>query len=408
VSAKSVLIGALFFGGIVVAAVTYMTSKNHAQPNDNIAMVDADTPTEKLAEAIQKKPQSADPSAADSRRPIDEVVKQCLPSVAVVKGKVGHGTGFLLPQNILATNAHVVALEFESNIRVSFPSAPKEKQGPYKVKFLWADRKRDLAFLQVDCDLEPLDLAEDYTVKPGEEVIAIGSPGIGNNEMLPNAPSKGLMSGMTKLGGQPFYSLSISVNPGNSGGPLIDMKGKVLGMITAKLRDKDGIAFAIPLADLHQGYEEKALDEGRLFGPELESWLRASTVFERLIYLGSEYSYGLDTYTQAMAAAAIRGGTPNDGLQDAKREVSDRMKLVDKIFADSLEKNLAVVLADSNIDPPDRTRISELWKCCSEMKSLFDHPRGTIDSFRKKKDKLKQDFSRLTGLMERVQKPARK
>jgi len=42
------------------------------------------------------------------------------------------------------------------------------------------------------------------------------------------------MSNMTKLNGQSFYALSISVNPGNSGGPVIDMNGRVLGMITAK------------------------------------------------------------------------------------------------------------------------------------------------------------------------------
>src|SRR5258706_7755044 len=165
----------------------------------------------------------------------------------------------MLPQSILATNAHVVALEFEENIRVHFPSAPKGRQGPYKAKFIWADKKRDLAFLEVNCDVEALELAEDYKLRPGQEVFAIGSPGLAGTDLLPNAPVKGQMSAMHKLGGQPFYALSMSVNPGNSGGPVLDMNGRVLGMITAKAKDKDGIAFAIPLDDLYGSYHREVM-----------------------------------------------------------------------------------------------------------------------------------------------------
>src|SRR5262249_33706900 len=156
------------------------------------------------------------------------------------------------------------------------------------------------AFLEVNCDLEPLDLAEEYTLRPGQEVIAIGSPGLGGNELLPNSPTRGMMSNVTKLNGETFYALSISVNPGNSGGPGIDMNGKVLAMITAKMRDKEGIAFAVPLEDLRNGYDQEVLGQGREAGPELISYMRACTAFERLIYLCEEYSIGLDTYSRAM------------------------------------------------------------------------------------------------------------
>jgi S1-C subfamily serine protease len=401
---KIMLIGALFLGGAAVAG--FMMLSNSTPPHDNIPTVDADTPPEKLAEAAKKNTQEPAETKVEPHRPIEELVRQSLPSVAIVKGKVGHGTGFLLPQNIVATNAHVVGLEFEANIRVWFPSAAKEKRGPYTAKFLWADRKRDVAFLEVNCDIEPLELADDYVLKPGEEVIAIGSPGLGNDEMLPNAPTRGLMSNTTKLNGQQFYALSISVNPGNSGGPVIDMKGRVLGMITAKMRDKDGIAFAIPLEDLHRGYEQEVLTQSRATGPWMESWLRACTVFERLIYLGNEYISVLDTYAQAMTAATVRGGTPNDGLRDASKETDGRLKMVSKVLADALEKNVVAVIADPYIMELDRARISELWKCCHEMKTMIDQPRGTIESYRNRKEQLKRRYLELTGLIERVQKPA--
>jgi hypothetical protein len=148
---KIMLIGALFLGGAAVAG--FMMLSNSTPPHDNIPTVDADTPPEKLAEAAKKNTQEPAETKVEPHRPIEELVRQSLPSVAIVKGKVGHGTGFLLPQNIVATNAHVVGLEFEANIRVWFPSAAKEKRGPYTAKFLWADRKRDVAFLEVNCDI---------------------------------------------------------------------------------------------------------------------------------------------------------------------------------------------------------------------------------------------------------------
>src|SRR5207245_957582 len=121
---------------------------------DEVPLVSADTPDDKLAEAARK------PAAPDTKehrdtgpRPLEDLVRDCAPSVALVKGKTGHGTGFLLPNNVLATNAHVVSLEFEENIRVHFPSAPAGKRGPYRAKYIWADRKRDLAFLEVVCDV---------------------------------------------------------------------------------------------------------------------------------------------------------------------------------------------------------------------------------------------------------------
>src|SRR5262245_33757980 len=167
----------------------------------------------------------------------EELAKQCKPSVAVVKGKFGHGSGFLLANGLLCTNSHVVELDFEENLRVHFPSTEEKRhRGPYKAHFVWADRKRDIAFLHVDCDEVPfLELAEDYQLRSGQEVLAIGNPGLREGEMLENALSRGMMSTMWKSPeGQNFYQLNIAINPGNSGGPVVDSLGRVLGMITAK------------------------------------------------------------------------------------------------------------------------------------------------------------------------------
>lgn len=397
--------GVLFALAATVGIVVINKTRSNA---DDVLLVDPDTPADKLAEAIHRqKGGAADESNGKLHKSLDELVKQCLPSVAIVKGRVGHGTGFMLPQNVLATNAHVVALEFEENIRVQFPSAPKGKQGPFKAKFLYQDKKRDLAFLEVMAGIEPLEFADNFTFKPGEEVIAIGSPGLGGDDFLPNSPTKGLMSNIHKIMGQKFYALSISVNPGNSGGPVIDMNGKVLGMITLKARDKDGIAFAIPLEDLVAGYHSDLMAQGRDPSPATDSWLRACTVFERLMYLGDEYLHGLETYSQAMDAAHARGDSPNDGLRLVSREMETRIRKVNAVFADSLESNVQAVRNDRNLDVEGRVLIGKLWECCKEMKSFFDKPRGTIDSYRRKKEELKKRYQDLVAIATKPQRPGR-
>ena len=395
--AKKNLVAVLVLGIGAILIVVFRPSSNKT-PAVDAPIVSADTPIEKLSEAVDKK----------GPKPLDELVRDSLPSVAIVKGKVGHGSGFMLPQSILATNAHVVALEFEENIRVHFPSAPKGRQGPYKAKFIWADKKRDLAFLEVNCDVEALELAEDYKLRPGQEVFAIGSPGLAGTDLLPNAPVKGQMSAMHKLGGLPFYALSMSVNPGNSGGPVLDMNGRVLGMITAKAKDKDGIAFAIPLDDLYGSYHKEVMAQGREAGPEMTVWLRACTVFERLIYLGEEYAYGLDTYTRAMEVAFARGGSPADGLRLVTKEMESRIKVMNALFADNLEKNLRSVVDDVHIVQEDRQNLYQLWLCCREMRTMFDQPRGTLDAYRNRKEQLKKQYQQLITAIVKPRKPKKK
>jgi len=407
----------LFLIFALLVGIASGCSKGHGA-NDGIPTVAPDTPDDKLADVVKKSAgkEREHESAAAANRPVEDLMRECLPAVALVKGKCGHGAGFLLPQNVVATNAHVVNLEFEENIRVHFPSAPKGKQGPYRAKFIWADRKRDLAFLEVICDVEPLELAENYTFRPGQEVIAIGSPGLSGNDFLPNAPTRGLLTNVTKLEGLPlpFYALSMSVNPGNSGGPVIDMQGRVLGMVTLKARNKDGIAFAIPIEDLNNGYHQEVLAQGREAGREMACYIRLRTVFDRLFFLGEEYMYGLDTYTSAMEAATSRGGSPNDGLRAASREISSQLKEANKYFADDLEKSVGIVVKDKDLAElgPEwvelQQRIDALWNCCRDMKAMIDSPSGTVDSYRFRKEQLKARYRALTEEVQRPKKPAKK
>ncbi len=80
----------------------------------------------------------------------------------------------------------------------------------------------------------------------------IGSPGVRNDLILKNAISKGVMSTEATINGVPYFQLGISINPGNSGGPVLDTSGDVIGVVTLKAANKEGLGFCIPFAQLKE------------------------------------------------------------------------------------------------------------------------------------------------------------
>src|SRR5262249_5163379 len=151
---------------------------------------------------------------------------------------------------IVATNSHVIDDEFVSSLEVRFPSAPDGKQGPYPAELLYEDPRRDLAFLKVASDLPAIEVAPSYTFVKGEDVTVIGNPGLGEDVVLENAISRGVMSSKADLDGQHYLQLSIAVNPGNSGGPVFDSAGRVIGVVTLKSTKTEAMAFSIPVEEV--------------------------------------------------------------------------------------------------------------------------------------------------------------
>ena len=170
----------------------------------------------------------------------------------MITGDGSVGTGFLVRPGIIATNAHVIGDEFMTTLRVRFPSAEKDQQGPLLAELLYEDTHRDLAFLRVKSSLPPLRIAASYTFRKGEDITVIGNPGVGGGELiLENAISRGVMSTKMSLEGQRYYQLGIAVNPGNSGGPVFNSFGSVIGVVTRKSTQQEALAFCVPIEDLN-------------------------------------------------------------------------------------------------------------------------------------------------------------
>jgi S1-C subfamily serine protease len=178
-----------------------------------------------------------------------DIVAESEPAVALIKSNSSGGTGFLIGRGLLATNAHVIADEFMSDVKVSFISADDKHKAPLRAQLLYEDAERDIAFLAVKSELKPLRVAKTYTFRKGEDITIIGSPGFAD-DVLENAISRGVMSTRTKVENKDFYQLNVSINHGNSGGPVFDSTGRVIGIATLKSVKQEAMGFCIPIEDV--------------------------------------------------------------------------------------------------------------------------------------------------------------
>ena len=180
----------------------------------------------------------------------EQVAAKCEASVGFVSGPSSSGTGFLVADGLLATNAHVIDSTPPDQIQITFPAAPELDRGPILGRVVYFDPARDLAILRVSTRLRPLKTASNHQFRRGQDVVVIGNPGLGNGRSLECVVSRGVLGSKIVEDNQPFYQLSGSVNPGNSGGPALDLSGEVVGVVTLKASKQEGLGFCIPAPDL--------------------------------------------------------------------------------------------------------------------------------------------------------------
>lgn len=155
---------------------------------------------------------------------------------------VGVGSGFVLESDgYVLTNAHVV--DGADRIVVTLTDHRE-----FTARLVGADDRTDVALLKIDASgLPAVRIGDSSTLQVGEWVVAIGSP-FG----LDNTVTAGIVSAKARDTGDytPLIQTDVAVNPGNSGGPLIDMRGRVIGMnsqIYSRTGGFMGISFAVPI-----------------------------------------------------------------------------------------------------------------------------------------------------------------
>jgi serine protease Do len=157
---------------------------------------------------------------------------------------VSLGSGFVVNRHgFILTNAHVV--HNATDIRVVFP----DQRGEFPARIVGSDRLTDTALIRIDTrtPLTPLPLGDSDALAVGEMVIAVGNP-LGLNHTV----TSGFVSAVERVMPDDsayldFLQTDSAINPGSSGGPLLDLYGEVVGINTALASEAQLIGFAIPI-----------------------------------------------------------------------------------------------------------------------------------------------------------------
>lgn len=171
---------------------------------------------------------------------VSKAASNLLAAVVTVESGVGSGTAFYISQDgYLLTNQHVVAdAKF---VRIKLPGG-RSLVG----EVLRTDRQRDVALIRTDPVATGVLTLRREEARIGEEVYALGSP---FGDLLSGTLTRGVLSAKRVFEGVAYLQSDVAVNPGNSGGPLIDASGQVLG-ITRLASTAQGINLFIPVDDV--------------------------------------------------------------------------------------------------------------------------------------------------------------
>ena len=176
-------------------------------------------------------------------------MENALPSIVQVLTDSGSGSGFIVNESgLVVTNQHVV--EGGRIVRVRLGTG----RSTYPGEVVERHSSLDLAYIQIDSRLEftPIAIGDSDEIRAGEEVIAIGFP-LGSELGDAATITTGVIS--AKREDLDFLQTDASLNPGNSGGPLLNGYGYVVGVNTAGIEQRDGrtisgINFAIPINEI--------------------------------------------------------------------------------------------------------------------------------------------------------------
>ncbi|MFM6985898.1 MAG: Do family serine endopeptidase [Hydrogenophaga sp.] len=274
----------------------------------------------------------------------------------------GVGSGFVLSADgLIMTNAHVV--DGADELIVTLPDKRE-----FKARLVGADKRTDVAVVKIDASgLSPVKIGDVNRLRVGEWVMAIGSP-FG----LENTVTAGIVSAKKRDTGDflPFIQTDVAINPGISGGPLINMRGEVVGInsqIYSRSGGFQGISFAIPIDEAVRVSDQLRasgrVTRGRI-GVQID---QVSKEVAESIGLGQARG-ALVRGVEPQSPAAKAGVEPGDIIlrfdgKDIDRSV-DLPRLVGNtrpgtkssitVFRRGGQKELSVTVAELDADRPDR------------------------------------------------------
>jgi len=165
------------------------------------------------------------------------VIEEAIKKVVTVTTDLSAGTGFIVADgSYIITNNHVI----EGSNTIQVQTYANEV---YVAELVGADANADIAVLKISGELDAFELSDSDEVVIGEKVIAIGNP-LG----LSFTVTEGIVSALHREGPnglQAYIQTDVTLNPGNSGGPLVNKDGKIIGMANFKVGGAEALGFAL-------------------------------------------------------------------------------------------------------------------------------------------------------------------
>jgi len=255
----------------------------------------------------------------------------------------GEGSGFIVSADgYILTNAHVVADADEVTVRTT-------DRREYSAKVVGLDKRTDVAVLKIEGkDLPVVRLGDPSKLRPGEWVLAIGSP-----FTFENSVTAGIVSATGRsMPGEdlvPFIQTDVAVNPGNSGGPLFNLNGEVVGInsqIYSRSGGYMGLSFAIPI-DVANNVRQQLVSTGKV---------TRGRIGVQIQEVNAQFAdaFGLDRPRGALVGQVIDGGPAAKG----------GVKTGDVILSvngKGVERSAQLPGVISSIKPGDTARV-EVWR----------------------------------------------
>ena len=281
-----------------------------AQPAENPPSVEIES-----SPAAPATPASED--EADGALSLQEIYKKCIGSVVSITASAqsgkSSGTGIVLSADgYLITNHHVI-----ENAQVIAVQTSDDRQ--FQASIIGSDEASDLAVLKVDAtDLQPAEFGDSGKLAVGDRVVAIGDP---LGAQLRGTMTSGIVSAINRDlevndRTMTLIQTDAALNNGNSGGPLINCYGQVIGINTMKLRSyysttAEGLGFAIPMA-VAKPILEELMENGYVagrpaIGISYDTLPLAFRIYYNLpegVYISAVYD-GSDAQAKGVAAGDI-------------------------------------------------------------------------------------------------------
>ena len=328
-----------------------------AQPAENPPSVEIES-----SPAAPATPASED--EADGTLSLQEIYKKCIGSVVSITASAqsgkSSGTGIVLSADgYLITNHHVI-----ENAQVIAVQTSDDRQ--FQASIIGSDEASDLAVLKVDAtDLQPAEFGDSGKLAVGDRVVAIGDP---LGAQLRGTMTSGIVSAINRDlevndRTMTLIQTDAALNNGNSGGPLINCYGQVIGINTMKLRSyysttAEGLGFAIPMA-VAKPILEELMENGYVagrpaIGISYDTLPLAFRIYYNLpegVYINAVYD-GSDAQAKGVAAGdiitAVNGTrvTSIDELNRVKNQFTAGDSITLTLYNGGSYRDVAVILID--------------------------------------------------------------